>query len=289
MKSAPQLFAERMLLSTLSIPKMLLLSKVGNTLPMSTKTSRECVILGNGPSLTKSIEYNKTLIANSDIFSVNFFCTTEEYKTIKPPYLVAAAPEFYLENLNDFYKDFIPGFYKGLVENTKWDLQIFMPIEAKKYGNWKKRIAGNRFIHINYYNNTPVEGFEGLTHWAIDNGLGMPRPHNVLIPAIIMALRMGYEKIYLMGAEHSWLKDLWVDDNNLVMLRQKHFYDEASVTASPMYKKGKDTRKLHEVLQKFVISFEAYFTLDKFAKKKGQQIINLTPGSFIDAFERKEW
>ena len=288
MKSAPQLFAERMLNSTLSIPKMLLLSRLGNKLPLSAKKKRECVILGNGPSLIQSIEEYKTLISNSDLFSVNFFCTTEEYKKLKPSYLVAAAPEFYLENLNDFYKSFIPGFYKGLIENTHWDLQIFMPVEAKKYENWKKQISGNKHIHINYYNNTPVEGFEGLTHWAIDSGLGMPRPHNVLIPSIIMALRMGYEKIYLIGADHSWLKDLWVDDNNLVMLRQKHFYDESTAQANPMYKKGQDTRKLHEVLQKFVISFEAYFTLNNFAKKKGQTIINLTPGSFIDAFERKQ-
>lgn len=99
---------------------------------------------------------------------------------------------------------------------------------------------------------------------------------------------MGYEKIHLIGADHSWLKDLWVDENNLVMLRQKHFYDETTAKANPMYKKGQDTRKLHEVLQKFVISFEAYFTLEKFATKKGQKIINLTPGSFIDAFERKQ-
>ena len=288
MKSAPQLFAERMLLSTLSIPKILLLSKFGNKLPLSAKTKRECVILGNGPSLTQSIEEHKTLLANSDLFSVNFFCTTEEYTQLKPRFLVAAAPEFYLEKLNDFYRDFIPGFYKGLIDNTQWDLEIFMPVEAKKYSHWKKQIQGNNKIHVNYYNNTPVEGFEGLTHWAINNGLGMPRPHNVLIPTIIMALRMGYEKIHLIGADHSWLKDLWVDDNNLVMLRQKHFYDEASAKANPMYKKGQDTRKLHEALQKFVISFEAYFTLEKFAKKKGQRIINLTPGSFIDAFERKQ-
>ena len=49
----------------------------------------------------------------------------------------------------------------------------------------------------------------------------------------------------------------------------------------------KEARKLHEILHKFYLSFKGYFDIKAYAKKKGVSIINLTKGSFIDAFEKK--
>jgi hypothetical protein len=53
-----------------------------------------------------------------------------------------------------------------------------------------------------------------------------------------------------------------------------------------MHQGGKGERKLHEVLMKFVYSFEGYFTIRQYAEYKHTQILNCTPGSFIDAFDR---
>jgi len=41
-----------------------------------------------------------------------------------------------------------------------------------------------------------------------------------------------------------------------------------------------------ELLTKFVHAFNGYFILKDYAKSQGTTIINATPGSYIDAFER---
>jgi hypothetical protein len=114
----------------------------------------------------------------------------------------------------------------------------------------------------------------------------MPRPHNVLIPSIMIALSLGFKKIFLFGADHSWLKDIWVDEENNVLLQQKHFYDIDKAKPRHMDYLGKGKRKMHEVLIKFYHSFKGYFEIDAYGKNQGKTIYNCTPGSYIDAFDR---
>ena len=45
---------------------------------------------------------------------------------------------------------------------------------------------------------------------------------------------------------------------------------------------------LHDILLSFHIAFRAYFDVEDYARHRGIKIYNATPGSFIDAFERRE-
>ena len=36
-----------------------------------------------------------------------------------------------------------------------------------------------------YFNQTPIEGFDWFKHLMFKRKMGMPRPHNVLIPTVI--------------------------------------------------------------------------------------------------------
>ncbi|NJK83306.1 MAG: hypothetical protein HC912_05290 [Saprospiraceae bacterium] len=115
----------------------------------------------------------------------------------------------------------------------------------------------------------------------------MPRPHNVLIPALMISLNAGLKNIFIVGADHSWLEELTVNDKNEALLHQKHFYDQASSKQDYMYQLGKRPRRLHEILEKFMLSFKAYFDIKEYAISIGASIWNATPVSYIDAFERK--
>ena len=98
------------------------------------------------------------------------------------------------------------------------------------------------------------------------------------------------------GADHSWLQEIFVDDDNEVLLSQKHFYDKQAAkqkhyrdmsVAQPMYRGGSaQSRKLHEVLEKFYYTFRSYWTLRKYAESKAIEVINITPNSYIDAFKK---
>ena len=117
----------------------------------------------------------------------------------------------------------------------------------------------------------------------------MPRPHNVLIANIKVAIELKYKQVFLFGADHSWMKEIFVTEDNQVYLTQKHFYDEKTAKADVMYYGTKNERRnIAQVLEKFVHSFNSYYLLNDYAKKSGVEVYNATRGSFIDAFPRIE-
>jgi hypothetical protein len=107
-----------------------------------------------------------------------------------------------------------------------------------------------------------------------------------MIPSLMISIWKGYRKISLLGADHSWLSEISVTDNNEVLINQKHFYDAQSSIGQPLDKRGKGKRNLSELLYKFTTAFASYFEIRAFAEKKNITILNATKGSFIDAFDR---
>jgi hypothetical protein len=82
------------------------------------------------------------------------------------------------------------------------------------------------------------------------------------------------------------LPDITVNDNNDALINQKHFYDAKSSKHQVLDKKGKGQRRLHEILHKFMLAFAGYFVLREYAESLGAEILNATPNSYIDAFDR---
>ena len=74
--------------------------------------------------------------------------------------------------------------------------------------DWQPMLAANPHIKVYAYNTTPIEGFQNICDFIFDRGWGVPRPHNVLIPSIAMGFATSFKKIYLAGADHSWLPRL---------------------------------------------------------------------------------
>ena len=248
---------------------------------------KECVIIGNGPSLKEMIKSNKSFLEDKDVFCVNHFPSSIYYEEIQPKYFVTSAPELWLEKIDESYLTSTKKLFTDMIEKTKWPLVLFIPFQARKFNRWKQEIGSNSSIKIKYFNDTGIEGWMRVRFFFFRNNLAMPRPHNVLIPAILLGINLGYKKIYLRGAENNQFKDITVDDNNDALINQKHFYDYESSKPSTMKKLGKGKRRVHEILHKFMLSFEAYHVLNDYALHHGVRIINQTPGSLIDAFERE--
>lgn len=132
---------------------------------------------------------------------------------------------------------------------------------------------------------TPVEGFAPVCHAAFSAGLGTPRPRNVLIPSIMCAIREGFGTIYIAGADHSWTKTLDVDEENRVVSLQPHFYEDNEHEKKRVVTEYHNY-PLHTILKSLYTAFRSYFHIRDYAGSLGVKIINITPGSFIDAFER---
>ncbi|OFX54300.1 MAG: hypothetical protein A2046_08485 [Bacteroidetes bacterium GWA2_30_7] len=270
----------------LTLVKILILSDLFISKNKIKSDSKECVILGNGPSLNCFISDNKNFLENKELMCVNHFAETDYYTNYKPRFYVINAIELWSNNVEQSHKDRSDKLFGTIAEKTTWELFLFVHASAKKYKRWSINIEKNSNIKIVYYNPTPVDGFRFFKYYCYTNNLGMPRPHNVLIPGILSAINSGFTTIYIAGADHSWFKDLWVNENNEVLLTQKHFYDEKTAQALPVHKEGKGQRKLHEILIKWVYSFQSYWEMENYSKHIGVKIYNVTKESFVDAFER---
>lgn len=278
-------FVYNLMDSVISIVRILIHSRVKFISPLNNQ-SDSCVLLGNGPSLTESLKEHQSFLKEKLVVCVNHFPKTEKYEKIKPTVFVTAAPDVWLDSVESHFVESSNELFKVIATKTSWPLKLFIPFEARPYKRWQTHLKGNQNIEIIYYNNTPIEGWDWFKYFFFSRNLGMPRPHNVMIPAIFLSINSGMKKIYLLGADHSWLSEISVDNNNCVLMNQKHFYDEKISEAKPLDKRGKGERKLWEILHKFMYAFKGYWILKEYADKEGVEIFNATPKSFIDAFDK---
>ncbi len=265
--------------------KILMRSRLRPHLPRATADS--CIILGNGPSLKPLLKDHLAELKQRELICVNKFPDTPYYTQLKPAYFIFVSPEFWATNTIDPNTSVRKDIIKALIEKTTWELTLFCPYKAKKAVAFLQRIQQNKHIKIVFFNDTPLEGLSSMNRFFMKQGWGAPRPHNVLIPAILMAINSGFKTIYLTGADHSWLPLISVNSKNEAMVNQQHFYDADTSKSDIMYKSGIRPRRLHEILEKFMYAFRSYFDLRDYAESRGVQLYNSTPDSYIDAFERK--
>jgi hypothetical protein len=279
-----QQFFSKFFQTIASLLKVLLMSKKIKTLKK--QTGKELVILGNGPSLQNFLTHHIHFLNSKQSLAVNHFANFEIFTQIKPKYYIINVPEFWTNNVDTDVVERKNKLIKDIVEKTNWKMHLILGIGAKKSKDWMQIGQQNKEIDISFINPTPIEGFTWFKHFCYWKYCGMPRPHNVLIPSLITGINLQFSKIYITGADHNWMQELFVADDNTVYLTQKHFYDAQTAKPDVMKKTGKGKRKMHEILIKFVHSFKGYFDIDTYAKSKNTSIINITPKSFIDAFTR---
>lgn len=273
--------------TVISILRILVWSR--STKPYKTHCSekKRLVVLGNGPSFKNSIDENFDFMKSQELICLNHFAITEYYTRLKPRYYFTIAHDLFLDDTNEKYKSAAIKLFNAIADNTTWDLKFFITYEAKKEKQWQQILRRNKNIEIVFMNITPVDGFKWFRYLCYNKGFGMTRPHNVMIPAMHFAILSKIQDILLIGAEHSWLKELHVDENNNALFFNEHFYDNEK-SSKEYNSRGKSAFKLHEILATLATAFKSYHELNEYANSKNVKIYNCTPTSFIDAFERKK-
>lgn len=268
--------ADKIFATLKSIVKIALQSKV---CPKAKKVSKgRIIIMGNGPSLNRTIADNIGTLQRSDTMAVNFAAIAPVFFTIRPRYYVLADPHF-------FTGDDCEGNLRLLLEalaKVDWPMTLFVP--AKMRAHATARYTG-RGIDIRTFNAVGAEGFSTFCNFVYRRGLAMPRPRNVLIPAIMLALNEGYAEVDIVGADHSWMKTISVTDDNEVVSVQPHFYADTQSEKNRIRHEYTGYR-LHQIVESFAIAFKSYHDIARYAASRGIKVYNATPGSFIDAFPR---
>ncbi len=263
-----------------SYGKALLLSKRPS--PAGTPKEQPLIVMGNGPSLRDTIANHSDILKNSKTLAVNFAANADSYFELKPNLYVLADPHFFKKESNGKSADPNVERLWDNIAATNWDMTLYLPCKAEI----PESILANKHITIKRYNLTPGEGLAGPVHWLYRKGLAMPRPRNVLIASIMIALREGYRDIRIVGADHTWSRDLWVDDQNRVISVQKHFYKDNDKEFERVAQEYAGYH-LHDIMNSLTIAFRSYHQIKAYADTIGAKITNCTPGSFIDAFPRE--
>lgn len=265
-------------LSGKSIVKLLVESRRCTISRIDSANSKALIIMGNGPSLNDAFENHAPALESHPLMAVNFAANAEQFYRFKPEFYVLADPIFFSSDphVNTAL------LWKNFRERVNWPMTLFVPARAVTQA---RQLVGPG-IRVEGFNPVGVEGFHWLEDMAFASGRGMPRPRNVLIVAIMVAIRMGFKEIYLTGADHSWSRTLEVDDNNTVISVQPHFYKDNDAEHSRVTSVYKNVH-LHEIMFSFHLAFKAYFAIRRFASRKNITIYNASPGSFIDAFTRR--
>lgn len=262
----------------MSLAKVVLLSKGGSSFEPVGK-GRELIILGNGPSLRETIDQKSEWLMLNDLMTVNFAANTPEFFNLRPRFHVLADGHFFNGVSSD---DNVALLWQNL-KRVSWDLTLLLP---SKYRHLVKPLLIDApGLKVKFFHLTPVEGTKFFSHFLISSKLGMPRPRNVMIPAILCGIWMNYKKIYLTGADHTWTKTLDVTEDNRVISVQPHYYRDNDKEKKRVDKTYRNIR-LHQVLESVARAFRSYWEIARYADAKGITIINATPSSMIDAFPR---
>lgn len=257
------------------IGKIILLSRLCSRLNGRAKGER-LIIMANGPSLADTIRNHADILRSTPTMAVNFAAIAPEFVELKPSYYVLADPHFFSDGADDANLQKLRH-NLGLVD---WPMTLLVPV---KYSRKARQLYPG--LDIATFNAVGIEGFSSLCNAAFRAGLAMPRPRNVLIPSLMLAIALGYKEIIVTGADHTWMQTLSVTDDNEVVSIQPHFYKDGKDEQARVRHEYRNYR-LHQIVGSFAVAFKSYHDIANFAASQGVKIINATPGSFIDAFPR---
>lgn len=235
--------------------------------------------MGNGPSLKEVLSNSLDILEkyDADLFVVNLFSSSKYYKILKPQYHVLTDPDFFSETEDERLLRIQSDFLDNMA-CVDWNITLLVPYGAKG-SKLLENVKTNNKVKVFFYNYTPISGFKAVEYFIYDKMLGMPIAMNVLCASLMLAIGFGYSECYLLGADHNWLKNFRIDDNNDLILGDKHFYGEEEARL------GK-TLPLDMWIYNQYVGFNTHRRISEYAKYKGVKIYNATRGSFIDSYER---
>lgn len=266
--------------SILAAGKMLISSRPTSGVTKNA-TEKPLVILANGPSLRKTLAERTEYLRQVPTMCVNFMANTPEFSIIRPDYYVLADPHFF----TGLDHDNVKALWKN-ISHADWPMTLFVPASRRRQAI--KLLGAGTTVRTVTFNFVGIDAFAWLENLAFARGWAMPRPRNVLIPAIMLAMRSGFKEIYIAGADHSWIETIRVDDNNNVVSIQPHFYKDSETETKRSITEYRGYH-LHDILKSFYIAFNSYHQIARFARTRDVKIYNSTEGSYIDAFERRNF
>lgn len=225
-----------------------------------------CFILGNGPSLNQQ---DLTLLTGELSFVTNAFWKNPIVATWQPTYYFLTDPLYFDPKLTDTMSAFFSDLRERIHSST-----FFVNVSVKDVIEQTSFLPPERLRYVGLAGNLA----DDLT-WEPDLTTVMPGVRNVIQLAMIAAIYMGCREIYLMGVDHDWLSHKGEDN---------HFYQGPEIKDERVPSRV-DCYGYRRLMEFVLIMWKGYESLRRVAEARGVRIVNLTPGGFLDVFERETY
>ena len=221
-----------------------------NDIYLNVHEGEECFILGTGPSLNNLKNSEIDALRNEIIIGVNSLYKSKIGDQLVPRYY-ALMDNLYWESWNYTFND-ISSKYINNPPTFITDIRAKHLIDVLKVKNsaiylYSKKYPANRMTD------------------EIDKNIYATM--NVVSFSILVAMYMGFKKIYLLGC----------DFNAFCKAGKGHCYDDKSEISQSNY-------NLAFYLKHYLMITEFHYLIAELARKKHIEIINLTDGSLLDAY-----
>ena len=282
-----QRFLESLYQAFVSLIRVLLRFRFRNGLRRIEPVGDELFILANGPSLKQDLEEFPGLFLNRRLLCVNQFVLSDEFERLRPQLYLFLDIWFFRENSIPRVAEVTRKVIDAFIAKTTWPLTIMIPAEGRNSRFCREIQASGIPVTFACFNRTRVDGWKPVRHCLYRRQAGMPPPQNVLIGTLMAAITIGYKKIIVVGADHSWHQGLELGMDGILNSAENHFYDKQPWKVAYQHAETRELITVSEFFHELYRTFGSHQLIRKFADSKGVTVINASRITFIDAFERR--
>ncbi len=246
----------------------------------------EIFVLANGPSLRQDLDKYGSKLALCKTMGVNLFVLSEDFILVKPKYYVLLDIVFFMKKTLPRAKDARERMLEAFNKNLSWEMVLFVPAEARNSYFHLQLLALGLPLKFVFFNRTAVEGLRPVRHCMYSRGWGMPPPQNVLIGALMVAIHIGFKKIFILGADHSWHEEIHINKDSSLEITDRHFYDQIGKRLPKHHGETLKRLNMHDFFNELARTFRSHQLVAEFADSKNIEILNASSVSYIDAFKK---
>ena len=191
-------------------------------LVMRKNKGERMIVIGNGPSLNKSMDLYSDVISASECIMVNYSAITPYFEQIKPAVYVVSDANL-LPRVSDGSS--VMKLIHTIALQTSWPMWMVLPSNFRNW--WALDILHrNPFITIQFGAAGWREMPDEQLFPAFDENRVTPPSYTVLTYCLYLAIYWGYPEVYLIGADTSFPTSVYVGQkDNIVYTVDPHFYE----------------------------------------------------------------
>lgn len=248
------------------------------------KVEKDILIIANGPSIKKT-DLTHFITGEYDIAVLNDYpIKVKDFWTIKPKYLVIVDPVYFIDTIKT---DYIIDTQKNMTNTLRkidWEFHVItvfgnkMPVKnAKIVYEW---------LPVTSF---PRDNFNLFCKLLYKNRFAQVGYRNVMGAALYYFITNMTNSVYIAGWDMSEFVNIRIDKNNILWYDDVHFYDNDEKnklnTDDVGFVKSGD---FYIHMKNYSDAFFQFKLLSDYSKWMHTRIINLSPYSFVDVFEKDD-